>query len=171
MAPRTIRKKPASAAGPRRPAPRPDPDESARTQAVADRLHTLAIHLLRWLRKEDEALGLSGSRLSALSVVVFAGPVSLGDLAAAEQVRPPSMTPVVLALEQAGLVKRRAHPADRRTVLVEATAKGREQLTRGRRLRVGQLANLLEGFPARELDELERTVDMLRQKLEDDRSG
>lgn len=171
MSPRARKKTPAPGAAHRRPAPRPDNVESSRTQAVADRLHSLAIHLLRWLRKEDEALGLSASRLSALSVVVFAGPVTLGELAAAEQVQPPSMTRIVVALEQAGLVRRRARPEDRRTVLVEPTAKGREQLTRGRQLRVGKLAGLLDDLPSREMDHLERIVDLLRQRLEDGRAG
>jgi DNA-binding MarR family transcriptional regulator len=48
------------------------------------------------------AAGLPGAELSALSVVVFAGPILLGDLAAAEQVRPPSMTRTVRALECGG---------------------------------------------------------------------
>ncbi|MDQ3996553.1 MAG: hypothetical protein M3303_05995, partial [Gemmatimonadota bacterium] len=66
---------------------------------LADRLHSAAIHLLRRLRREDARTGLSGPRLSALSVVVFAGPLTLGELAAAEQVRPPTMTRLVRALE------------------------------------------------------------------------
>ena len=58
--------------------------------AVADRLHSAAIHLLRRLRVEDEALGISAPRLSALSVLVFAGPRRVGELAEAEQVEPPT---------------------------------------------------------------------------------
>ena len=59
---------------------------------LADRWHSLAIHLLRRLRREDVKAGLTGPRLSALSVIVFAGPVTLGELAAAEQVAPPTVT-------------------------------------------------------------------------------
>ena len=55
---------------------------------MADRLHSAAIHLLRRLRVEDEALGISAPRLSALSVLVFAGPRRVGELAEAEQVEP-----------------------------------------------------------------------------------
>src|SRR5919202_2354129 len=89
--------------------------------ATADRLHSAAIHLLRRLRKQDDASGLTAPRLSALSVVVFGGPLSLGALAAAEQVRPPTMTRIVSALERAGLVERSPHPTDGRQVLLTAT--------------------------------------------------
>src|SRR3954468_14349028 len=91
---------------------------------VADRLHSAAIHLLRRLRTEDTASGLTAPRLSALSVIVFGGPLTLGALAAAEQVRPPTMTRLVAALEQAGLVARELDPDDRRHVLLRATAEG-----------------------------------------------
>ena len=66
--------------------------------AVADRLHSAAIHLLRRLRREDDASGQSAPRLSALSVLVFGGPQTIGALAAAEQVRVPTMSRVVAAL-------------------------------------------------------------------------
>ena len=74
--------------------------------AVADRLHSAAIHLLRRLRVEDEALGISAPRLSALSVLVFAGPRRVGELAEAEQVEPPTMTRLVDGMEREGYVAR-----------------------------------------------------------------
>ena len=92
---------------------------------MADRLHSAAIHLLRRLRKQDEAAGLGAARLSALSVVVFGGPLTLGELAAAEQVRPPTMTRIVAGLEEAGLVARETDARDRRVVRVTATGRGR----------------------------------------------
>src|SRR5229473_2111765 len=76
------------------------------TVHTADRLHSAAIHLLRRLRRQDDASGLTAPRLSALSVIVFSGPLTLGALATAEQVRPPTMTRLVAALEEAGLVVR-----------------------------------------------------------------
>lgn len=109
-------------------------------EATADRLHSAAIRLLRRLRAEDRASGLSGPRLSALSVIVFAGPISMGELAAAEQVRPPTITRLVSDLEDAGLVRRDRDPRDRRVQLVRATAKGSRLLQRGRRRRVESLA-------------------------------
>src|SRR6476646_4707632 len=79
------------------------PSASA-TGDLADRLHSVAIHILRRLRREDDASGLPAPQLSALSVIVFGGPITLGALAAAEQVRPPTITRLVATLEDAGLV-------------------------------------------------------------------
>src|ERR1700739_1344776 len=94
------------------------------TTELADRLHSVAIHLLRRLRREDDASGLPAPQLSALSVIVFGGPITLGALAQAEQVRPPTITKLVAALEDAGLVERGVDAADRRVVRVKATARG-----------------------------------------------
>ena len=108
-------------------------------RAVADRLHSAAIHLLRRLRVEDKATGLSGPRTSALSVIVFRGPVTMSALAEAEQVRPPTMTRLVDRLERRGLVRRVSHAADGRVQLVEATAAGKRLLNTGRARRVARL--------------------------------
>src|SRR5262245_22540791 len=89
---------------------------------VADRLHSGAIRILRRLRAEDRATGLSGPRASVLSVVVFRGPQTMGALADAEQVRPPTITRLVEGLEHMGLVRRSRSPSDRRVQVVEATA-------------------------------------------------
>src|SRR6266699_3103589 len=94
----------------------------AAARAVADRLHSAAIHLLRRLRVEDKALGLSGPRASALSVIVFRGPITMGALAEAEQVRRPTITRLVDGLERRGLVRRLNDPTDGRVQLVEASA-------------------------------------------------
>jgi len=110
---------------------------------TADRLHSAAIHLLRRLRGEDRSSGLTGPRLSALSVVVFRGPISLGELAAAEQVRPPTITRLVHELELGGLVELVADPGDRRVRRVRATAQGRQLLRAGRGRRVARLASAL----------------------------
>src|SRR5436853_573955 len=95
-------------------------------QDVADRLHSAALHLLRRLRIEDDALGVSPPRLSALSVVVFAGPLAIGALAAAEGVAAPTMTRLVDGLERDGFVRRRRDPADARAspALSQCTASG-----------------------------------------------
>src|SRR5262245_2475270 len=77
---------------------------------LADRLHSFAIHLLRRVRREDERSGLGPARLSALSVIVFGGPLRISALAQAEQVRLPTMTPIVAALERDGLIEREPDP-------------------------------------------------------------
>jgi DNA-binding MarR family transcriptional regulator len=112
-------------------------------EELADRWHSLAIHLLRRLRREDVKAGLTGPRLSALSVIVFGGPITLGELAAAEQVRPPTMTRLVRALEAEGLVRRESDPADGRVVRLRATAKGETLLSAGRTRRVRKLTQPL----------------------------
>src|SRR5215831_18852000 len=94
-------------------------------EAVADRLHSAALHLLRRLRAEDEALGVSPPRLSALSVVVAADRIAMGALAAAEGVSAPTMTRLVDGLERDGLVTRIPDPDDARGVLVRPTTRGR----------------------------------------------
>src|SRR5512138_2827394 len=96
---------------------------SDKNHELADRLHSVAIHLLRRLRREDDASGLPAPQLSALSVVVFGGPITLGALANAEQVRPPTITRLVATLEEQGLVDREADTEDRRVVRVRATAR------------------------------------------------
>src|SRR5215472_5992302 len=122
----------------------------ASTHDLADRLHSAAIHLLRRLRREDDASGLPAPQLSALSVIVFAGPVTLGALADAEQVRPPTITRLVDKLEAAGLVNRVADAVDRRISRVAATPKGIKLLHDGRRRRVASLAVSLKELPDKE---------------------
>src|SRR5215467_15642874 len=106
---------------------------------IADRLHSVAIHLLRRLRVRDLASGIGPAQLSALSVLVFGGPRSLGELAEAEQVRPPTMSRIVTGLERDGLVRRHV-TEDKRRVRLEATAKGTKMLWEGRKRRVESLA-------------------------------
>jgi DNA-binding MarR family transcriptional regulator len=128
---------------------------------LADRLHTAAIRLLRRLRRQDDASGLSAPRLSALSVLVFAGPRTLGELAAAEQVRPPTMSRLVAALEAQGLLARAGDPADARRVILTATARGRQILLAGRARRVAALARELSGLQPAERAALQRAVEIL----------
>src|SRR2546422_1662723 len=108
------------------------PSRQPPPRAIADRLHSAAIHVLRRLRVEDKAIGLSGPRASALSVIVFRGPIAMGALAEAEQVRPPTITRLVASLELGGLVRRVSDRSDGRVQLVEATAAGKRLLSKGR---------------------------------------
>jgi DNA-binding MarR family transcriptional regulator len=132
-----------------------------RAAALADRLHSAAIHLLRRVRRADSATGLSAARLSALSVVVFGGPIRITALAAAEQVRTPTMTPIVAALERAGLVVREPDASDARAALLRATPKGARLMAEGRARRVALLTAELEGLAAGERAALERAVGIL----------
>ena len=132
---------------------------------MADRLHSAAIHLLRRLRVEDEALGISAPRLSALSVLVFGGPQRIGELARVEQVEPPTMTRLVDGLERDGYVRRSPDPDDARAVRVEATDRGRDALLEGRRRRVEAFGELLGTLSDRELARLARGVTALERAL------
>ena len=140
-----------------------DPDDAERT---ADRLHSAAIHLLRRLRREDAQSGLSAPRLSALSVIVFGGPVTLGALAEAEQVRPPTMTRLVTALEDDGLVVREPDADDGRLTQIRATPRGRTLLMQGRARRVAALTAQVRGLGAGERADLERALPILQGLIE-----
>ncbi len=115
-------------------------ENRANSELLAEQLHSSAIHLLRSVRHADQSNGLNAPRLSALSVIVFAGPITLGDLAAAEQVRPPTMTRIVQALEDLGLVAKSIDAVDRRSVRLTATIKGKRFLIRARKQRTHALA-------------------------------
>jgi DNA-binding MarR family transcriptional regulator len=132
---------------------------------VADRLHSAAIHVLRRAGEVDAVSGLGSARLSALSVVVFRGPLTLGDLAAAEGVRSATMSGIVNGLEQDGFVRRRPHPVDARSVLVEVTAAGRRVLDRARSRRIGVVADNLTDLSAAELDMLRRATELLEERF------
>jgi DNA-binding MarR family transcriptional regulator len=131
---------------------------------VADALHSAAIHLLRAVRRVDDETGLSPARLSALSVIVFGGPVTVGELAAAESIRSPSATSLVTALENDGLVRRVPNPADQRSVHVHATLEGRHLLDRARARRLELLAGRLARLDEDELVIL-RTAARLMENL------
>ena len=140
----------------------PTPRRS-RNEHVADRLHSAAIHLLRSLRKVDEATGLTAPRLSALSVIVFGGPKTLGQLATLEQVRPPTMTRLVTALENSGYVTRRADSSDARLTMIHATRRGEAIMTLGRSKRVTNLAARLATLTSEDVNELERAAELIER--------
>jgi DNA-binding MarR family transcriptional regulator len=129
---------------------------------VADRLHSAAIHVLRRVRRVDEESGLTAARLSALSVLVFGGPTTLGRLARAEQVSAPTMSRLVSALVREGLAEREPHADDGRAVVVAASTRGQALLQQGRSRRAAELARLLEGLTDAELaslDDAARTIE------------
>ncbi len=134
--------------------------------ALADRLHSSAIHLLRRVRKQDVATGEGPARLSALSVLVFGGPKTLGELAAAEQVKPPTMSRIVAGLVRSRLVTLANDPADARRLRIRPTAKGVRLLHQGRQRRIESLAAQFDALRPEELARLGEAVDILRRLLE-----
>ncbi|HXD19947.1 MAG TPA: MarR family transcriptional regulator [Vicinamibacterales bacterium] len=129
--------------------------------AVADAIHSAAIHLLRRIRREDDRTGITPGRLSALSVLVFGGPMRLTDLARAEHVKPPTMTRIVAALEAGRLARRTSHETDGRSMRIEATRRGVRLMQEGRRRRVVRLGDALKGLSERELALLARAASIL----------
>jgi DNA-binding MarR family transcriptional regulator len=138
---------------------------SGEIEAIASRLHSAAIHLLRRLRIRDQASGIGPAQLSALSVLVFGGSRSLGELAEAEQVKPPTMSRIVNGLERAGLLRRKK-TEDKRRMMLEATAKGHKVLQEGRRRRVESLAAAVRLLGPEEIAGLEQLVRVLEQVVE-----
>ena len=141
-----------------------EPPPSMNATEVADQLHSAAIHLLRRLRVRDRESGIGPAQLSALSVLVFGGPKSLGELAGAEQVRPPTMSRIVAGLQRSGLVRRHS-TEDGRRVRLEATPKGVGLMWEGRRRRVESLAKAVEGLGENERQQLSDAVKLLQQVI------
>jgi len=135
------------------------------SQILSEQIHSQAIHLLRRLRREDASSGLSAPRLSALSVVVFGGPVTLGDLAA-EQVQPPTMTRIVNALEEQGLVKKIKNANDGRSTQLIATKAGKKLLIEGRERRVRALSKQIAELSEKDRAILQRATHILEQVVE-----
>jgi len=133
--------------------------------SISERLHAVAIHLLRKVRLQDAATGLSPARLSALSVIVYAGPITLTGLAEAEQVKPPTMTRLVQALEGDGLVTRVADKKDKRASQIKASRRGRNLLEKGRLKRLEALSQLLGDCSKEEEETLKRAVHLLERVL------
>jgi DNA-binding MarR family transcriptional regulator len=135
---------------------------------LAGRLRLVVTRLNRRLRQQGES-GLSPSAFSALATVSRSGSVSLGELAALEGVKPPSITSTVAALEAAGLVARVADAADRRVTRVTATPRGRLRLLRSRTRKTAYLADRLAGLDERQLRVLQEAAEILERALEGDR--
>src|SRR3569833_4298018 len=131
---------------------------------MADRLHSASIHLLRRLRVRDRESGIGPAQLSALSVLVFGGPKALAELAETEQVKPPTMSRIIAALEQANCVTTETVKEDGRRIRIVPTAKGARVMWESRERRVDTLADLFAGLTAddfRKLSEIAETMDGL----------
>lgn len=134
---------------------------------VAPQLRMAVVRLARRLRQLDEAAeGITVSRLSALAVVAKHGPLTLGALAEAERVQPPTMTRIAARLEEAGLLQRTTQPGDRRVTLVEATERGRRLLVESRSRRTAYLTERLRMVAPSDLIALDRAATLIQEMLE-----
>jgi DNA-binding MarR family transcriptional regulator len=127
-------------------------------------LHSAAIHLLRRAGRTDPLTGVSPAQLSALSVLM-SGPKTLGDLAAAEQVRPPTMSRLVSEMERAGVARKVTDREDARVIRVHATPKGLRALSRGRAVRIEAIDRLLSELDPDDLATIARFVGTLERLL------
>lgn len=144
---------------PATPSPAPAPD-------LPPRLRLAVARLARQLRQQDEG-DMTPSQLSALSSIERAGTLTLGELAAAEHVKPPTMTKIVAALEDAGFVVRTTEPTDRRVVRVAVSEVGRRHVARSRTRRNAYLAERLRRFSAAEVEALAAALPVLERLVEE----
>jgi DNA-binding MarR family transcriptional regulator len=141
-----------------------NPDRSQRDlDDAASALNSGAIHLLRGLAAVDRQAGLTPARLSALSVIVFGGPRSLGALAAAEGVAGPTMTRIVDGLVSAGLAQRAPDPRDGRAVVIAPTAAGDSLMRAAAGRRIAAIAAALATLPAADRRRLVAAAGLLDQ--------
>ncbi len=132
-------------------------------RAAARDLNSGAIHLLRAMGKVDAEAGLTPARLSALSVLVFGGPVPLGRLARIEGVTSPTMTRLVDALVEAGFAVRETHPDSDRMVLVSATDAGRDLMVTAAERRADVIVAALRALSSDERRVLRESAPILRK--------
>jgi len=137
---------------------------------LAADLRLVVGRLSRRLRQHGES-GITASLLSALWTIERLQPVSLGDLAEAERVQPPTVTRVVAKLEDTALVAREEEPSDRRVSRVRLTPEGQRLLDRTRRLRTAYLARRLRSVAPRDRQVLRSAVEILTQVLEESDPG
>jgi DNA-binding MarR family transcriptional regulator len=136
----------------------PDPVE------VAGHLRLATARLNRALR-QNSGTDLSPTMMSALVTIGRDGPLTLGDLAAAEQVAPPSITKVAAKLVDAGLVQRRVDDGDRRVVWIELSDAGRAHLVESRERRTTWLASRLHDLTPAELAALDAAAALIERLL------
>ena len=132
---------------------------------VADRLHSAAIHLLRHARKQDVLSREGPARLSALSVLVFVGPMTLGQLARLEQIKAPTMSRIVAGLKRSGLARIETDAKDARRIRVTVTPKGERLLQQARQRRIQIVAETLEGLDEADLGTLQRAAALIERTV------
>jgi len=139
-------------------------EKTARTE-VADRLHSAAIHLLRYARNQDALSREGPARLSALSVLVFCGPMTLGQLATMEQVKPPTMSRIVAGLNGSGLARIEQDARDARRIRVMVTAKGERVLQEARQRRIRLLSEVLDQVSEQETEVLRQAAEIIEKAI------
>lgn len=141
--------------------------EEVDTDAVlASRLRLSVMRLARRLRQQADH-DATASQLSALSSLERYGPLNLGELSAAERVKPPTMTRIVACLDELGLVTRTPDQADRRVARVEISEQGRRFIDRSRHRKDAYLAARLAALSASDRAAVSGAVDALEHLLDE----
>jgi len=131
--------------------------------ALASSLRLSVMRLARRLRLERSGDDRTLNQLAVLGTLDRHGPLTVGELAGLEKVKPPSMTRTVANLEEAGLVTRRPHDRDGRQVVVDLTDEAHRVLSDDRRQRDAWLARHLDGLDPDELELLHRVAPLLER--------
>jgi DNA-binding MarR family transcriptional regulator len=143
------------------------PQQTRSDAGLATALRISVSRLARRLRAERLAKGLepglSDTQLAALASLERHTAMTPGELADHEKVQPPSMTRVIAALEELGLVMRAPHATDRRQVVLTVTARGREVVQQARRLREEWLAQRLRELTPQERAALRAAAPILEK--------
>lgn len=141
----------------------------AAASSLASELRFGVMRLRRCLATERHPDNeLSMSAMSVLGWLFRRGEQTIGALAAAERVQPPSMTRTVTALEERGYVTRAPHETDGRVVLVALTEQGRATVLADRDRRDAWLARRLEALSPEERDVLHRAAPILHRLAQED---
>lgn len=141
------------------------PEDS--TAELASRLRHAVLRLTRRLRSQRVDISVTITQLMALGTLAKHGPMSAGELAAHERVQPPSMTKILVALEEHGLSRREQHPSDRRQIVIEVTDAGRDLIEQEGKMRDAWLAVQLAVLSAEDLSLLERASEVMSRLATD----
>ncbi|ACV27081.1 MarR family winged helix-turn-helix transcriptional regulator [Kangiella koreensis] len=141
------------------------PDSINKHSEVAEKLHRVAIYLLRNTKKHDQESGLTPERLSLLSILVYIGPQTINSLAEMEQVSAPAITRTVKSLEKQGYVIKSRSKTDQRVVYVAPTRKSQQLLDETQRKRVDRIEHLLEGAAEEDLKQLKAAMIILEKQI------
>ncbi|HEY3087013.1 MAG TPA: MarR family transcriptional regulator [Jatrophihabitantaceae bacterium] len=124
------------------------------------------LRLTRILRNQRVDLSVTLTQLSAMATLSKKGPMSAGELAAFERVQPPSMTKVLASLEDKELVRRDAHPTDKRQAIIVLTNAGARLLESERRQRDAWLSQRLARLTPDERARLRDVIPVLDKLAE-----
>ncbi len=135
--------------------------EKSDRNALANNLHSIAIHILRDARKTDLQSGLTPERLSILSILVYVGSKTVNEIAEMEQVSAPAITRIVKSLEKDGYVIKAKSRADQRVVFVSATRKSISLMEQARKQRVERVSEQLKQLSSKQVSDLTELLSLI----------